>query len=168
MPENDVPTDPIATEEAAGDELTEITRERDGLRDQLQRALADFANFQKRARSQADVDRAYAVGNLASDLLGVLDNFERALEAARSTGESSIVDGLAMVHRQLVDTLAKYGVEPIEAVGQPFDPNRHEAILQRPDADHPEGTVLAELARGFTLRDRVLRPSKVAVSTRPE
>jgi molecular chaperone GrpE len=150
------------------DELAAVARERDGYREQLQRAMADFANYQKRARAQAESDRAYAVGNLATDLLGVIDNFERALDAARSTGDSSIVDGLALVHRQLLDALAKHGVQPIDAVGQPFDPKQHEAIMQQPSADYPEGTVVAEMARGYTLGDRVLRPSKVAVSAAPQ
>lgn len=164
QPEQGEAEDPVQ----AGPDAEATVRERDQLKEQLQRALADFANYQKRSRVQAEADRAYAVGNLASDLLGVIDNFERALEAARSADQGLIVEGLSMVHKQLLDTLAKHGVVPIEAVGQPFDPNRHEAILQQPDAGHPEGTVLTELARGFTLKDRVLRPTKVAVSVKPQ
>ncbi len=146
------------------DPTTALARERDSYREQLQRTAAEFANYQKRARAQADSDRAYAVGSLATDLLDVIDNFDRALDAARAAGDSSLVDGLSLVHRQLLETLAKHGVQPIVAVGQPFDPNRHEAILQRGDTEHPQGTVVAELARGYMLGDRVLRPTKVAVS----
>ncbi|GIW87601.1 MAG: nucleotide exchange factor GrpE [Isosphaeraceae bacterium] len=164
-PEETLESEKTAVTEAASDEREALVRERDDYKSQLQRVMADFANYQKRARAQVDADRAYAVGNLAADLLGVIDNLERALEAARTTGESSIVDGLMLVHRQLLDVLAKHGVKPIEAVGQPFDPNQHEAIIQTPSADHPEGTVVTELARGYTLGDRVLRPTKVAVST---
>ena len=72
-----------------------------------------------------------------------------------------------MVHKQLLATLAKHGVEPIDALGQPFDPNQHEALVQQPDADHPEGTVVAELSKGYKIHDRVLRPTKVAVSVKP-
>ena len=72
-----------------------------------------------------------------------------------------------MVHKQLLATLAKHGVEPIAALGQPFDPNLHEALIQQPDADQPEGTVVAELSKGYRIRDRVLRPTKVAVSVQP-
>jgi molecular chaperone GrpE len=72
-----------------------------------------------------------------------------------------------MVHKQLLDALAKHGVEPIAALGQPFDPNQHEALVQQPSADHPEGTVVAELGKGYRLRDRILRPAKVVVSVRP-
>ena len=97
----------------------------------------------------------------------MLDNFERALEAAGDRGRQGIVEGLDLVHRQLLSALAKHGVEPIAALGQPFDPNRHEALLKQPSADNPEGTVVAELGRGYLMKDRVLRPSKVAVSVAP-
>jgi molecular chaperone GrpE len=168
-PEADGPT---STEVEAGDgpggaELAEARRQRDEYLDQLQRSRAEFANYQKRARAQAETDRQYAVADLARDLLPVLDNFERALEAARKAGATSIVEGLEMVHRQLLATLAKHGVEPIPALGQPFDPNQHEALMQQPHAEHPEGTVVGELTRGYRLRDRVLRPSQVAVSIKP-
>jgi molecular chaperone GrpE len=71
------------------------------------------------------------------------------------------------VQKQLLEVLAKHGVEPITALGEPFDPNLHEALVQQPTADHPEGTVVGELSKGYRIRDRVLRPSKVAVSSRP-
>src|SRR5262249_40591517 len=94
------------------------------------------------------------------------DNFELALDAARASKADPIVEGLTLVKKQVLDALAKHGVEPIEALGKPFDPNRHEAISQLADAGLPEGTVVAELARGYTIRDRVLRPSRVAVSVK--
>jgi molecular chaperone GrpE len=152
---------------ALAEQLADVARQRDEYLDQLQRTRAEFVNFQKRSRAQADADRQYAALDLSTDLLNVLDNFERAIDAARQAGASSIVDGLELVHRQFLAALGKHGVEPIAALGHPFDPNRHEALLQQPSADHPEGTVVAELGRGYILRDRVLRPSKVAVSTRP-
>jgi molecular chaperone GrpE len=146
------------------DELAEAQRQRDEFREQLQRTRADFTNFQRRSKAQADAERQYAVGPLALDLVAVLDNFERAADAARKAGAASIVEGLDMVHKQLLDVLAKHGVEPIAALGQPFDPNQHEALVQQPSAEHPEGTVVAELGKGYKLRDRILRPAKVAVS----
>lgn len=180
MSDNRMPdTDQAATDEpaaqpaadqdppAVGDELLEAQRQRDDFREQLQRTRADFVNYQKRAKAQADIDRVYAVVPLALDLIAVLDNFERAQEAARAAGASSIVEGLEMVHKQLVSTLVKHGITTIPALGQPFDPALHEAITQQPDAGHPEGTVVAELGKGYRLLDRVLRPSKVAVSIKP-
>lgn len=149
------------------DPIARIARERDDYKDQVLRARAEFANYQKRAKQQADADRAYAVGSLAKDILDPLDNLVRAIEHLRGSGAEGITSGLEMVHRQLLEVLAKHGVEPIEAMGQPFDPNLHEALIQQPTADHPEGTVVNELSKGYRIRDRVLRPSKVAVSSRP-
>ena len=149
------------------DELSQLQSQRDEYFEQLQRSRADFANYQKRSKSQADADRQYAIGSLARDLLDGLDNLERATEALRASAAPGIGEGLELVHKQLLATLAKHGVQPIPALGQPFDPNLHEALVQQPDVDHPEGTVVAELGKGYRLHDRVLRPSKVAVSITP-
>ena len=157
---NDMPTPSL-------DELIQVQSQRDEYLEQLQRSRADFANYQKRSKSQADADRQYAIGSLTRDLLDGLDNLERAAEALRATAAPGIGEGLVLVHKQLLDTLAKHGVQPIAAIGQPFDPNQHEAIVQQPDAEHPEGTVVAELGKGYRLHDRVLRPTKVAVSILP-
>ncbi len=157
-------TDPNAE---AGDDLAQAVRQRDDYFDQLQRTRAEFVNYQKRSKTQADADRAYLVGSLALDVLSALDNFDRATEAARAANASGIVEGLDMVHRQLLAALGKHGIEPYPVVGQPFDPNQHEAVMQQPSADHPEGTVILELAKGYKLRDRVIRPAKVAVSVKP-
>jgi len=151
----------------AADETAQLKQERDECRDQLLRARAEFVNYQKRTKQQADADRAYAIGSLARDLLDTIDNLERAIEALRSSAAEGITAGLDMVQKQLLDTLAKHGVEPILAQGQPFDPNFHDAMLKQPSADYPEGTVVAELGRGYKIRDRVLRPTKVAVSVKP-
>ena len=159
-------TDPGASL-SGDDRLAQIIKERDDYRDQALRSRAEFANYQKRARQQADADRAYAVGSLAKDLLDSLDNLGRAIDALRASGAEGITSGLDMVQKQLIEVLAKHGVEPIAAMGEPFDPNLHEALLQQPSSDHPEGTVVGELSKGYRIRDRVLRPSKVAVSSRP-
>jgi molecular chaperone GrpE len=149
------------------EELVETQRQRDECRDQLQRTRAEFLNYQRRARAQADADRTYAVVPLALDLIAVLDNFERATEAARSADAPGIVEGLDMVRKQLLSTLKKHGIETISALGEMFDPNLHEALTQVPERDHPEGTVVAELGKGYRLLDRVLRPAQVAVSIKP-
>ena len=116
----------------ANDELADALKQRDDYLDQLQRSRAEFANYQKRAKSQADSDRVYAVGSLARDLLDAIDNLERAAEALKANAAAGIADGLVMVHKQMLATLSKHGIEPIAALGQPFDPNQHEAILQQP------------------------------------
>jgi len=149
------------------EQIEQLRRERDEYRDQALRSRADFANYQKRAKQQADTDRAYAVGSLAQDLLEPLDNLARAIDHLRDSGVEGITAGLDMVQKQLLDVLAKHGVEPIPALGTPFDPNLHDALMQQPTADQPEGMVVNELSKGYKIRDRVLRPSKVAVSSRP-
>ena len=152
---------------APGDELTQALRQRDEYHDKLQRAHAEFLNYQKRAKAQAESDRLYLIKPLALDILDALDNFDRAIETARAGGAKAIAEGLLMVEKQFFAALNKHGVEPIPALGQPFDPNLHEAIMQQPDAHHPEGTVVNEFAKGYKLGDRVIRPAKVAVSIRP-
>lgn len=149
------------------EEVAQLQKQRDEYLEQLQRSRAEFANYQKRSKTQADSDRIYAVGTLVRDLLDGLDNLQRATDALRATAAAGITEGLDMVHKQMLATLAKHGVEPINALAQPFDPNQHEAVLQQPDAEHPEGTVVAELSKGYRIHDRVLRPSKVAVSIPP-
>jgi len=157
------PSDPATH----GVDLAQVVRQRDEYLDQLQRTRAEFANYQKRSKAQADADRLHLVRPLALDILNALDNFDRAIESARSGGASAIAEGLVMVEKQFVSALAKHGVEAIPALGLPFDPNFHEAIMQQPDANHPEGTVVLELVKGYKLADRVLRPTKVAVSVHP-
>jgi molecular chaperone GrpE len=166
-PNGETAASATATAAASGEELAQVQRQRDEYLEQLQRSRAEFINYQKRAKTQADADRLYAIGSLAGDLLDGLDNLERATGALRASGASGITEGLDMVHKQLLATLAKHGVEPIAALGQPFDPNQHEALVQQPDPNHPEGTVVAELSKGYRIHERVLRPSKVAVSIKP-
>lgn len=156
---------PGAAENTA--DIEQLEKERDEARDQALRARAELVNYQKRVKQQAETDRLYYVGNFAHDLLDVLDNLDRATEALRASGVEGVVSGLEIVHKQLLSTMAKYGVEPIEAMEQPFDPNFHDALMRQPSSDHPEGTVVAEIAKGYKIHDRVLRPSKVAVSAKP-
>lgn len=153
-------------ENTGDDPLTLVTRERDELKDQILRVQAEFQNAMRRERQMIDVRRAEAIGAVARDVLEVMDNFDRALESARSGGPAtaSILSGLEMVQKQLLAALAKHNVLPIEAHGQPFNPDEHEAVMQRPSADHPDGTVIQVLAQGYKLGDRVLRPAKVIVS----
>jgi molecular chaperone GrpE len=152
---------------SVSERIARLQRECDEFRDQALRSRADFANYQKRTKQQADADRAFAVSLLARDLLEPIDNLERAIEALRSSGDSGVTAGLDMVQRQLLDILAKHGVEPIPAQGQPFDPNFHDAVRQQPSLEYPAGTVISELTKGYKIRERVLRPSKVVVSAKP-
>jgi molecular chaperone GrpE len=160
------PDGPATEESPTTESIRKLRAERDQYFDQLRRSQAEFANYQKRAKAQADLDREYYVAALAKDILDVLDNLERSIDAARSSGAAGIVEGVEMVHKQLLGALAKHGVEVISPLGEHFDPNFHEAVMRRPASpEHPADTVTNVLGKGYKLKDRVLRPAKVAVAT---
>lgn len=143
--------------------------ERSQLLGLLQRTRADFENYQKRSQRDLAQERRYWHGSLALDLLPVLDNFERAAAAARQAGETgSLAQGVTMIMAQFLDVLRRHGITPIEAQGQPFDPNIHQAVMQQPSAEQPPNTVLQVLEQGYRIHDRVLRPAKVIVSVPAE
>jgi len=151
------------------EQLQKKAAERDEFLDLLQRLRADFANYQKRMQKERETERRYAPMPLIADLLGVLDNFERAIEAAEAEEASpGLLHGIRMIYEQLRDTLQRHGVQPIEADGQRFDPDVHEAVMKE-ETDHtPHGTVIRTLQRGYKLHDRVVRPAKVVVAAQPE
>ncbi len=143
-------------------------RDRDELRQLAQRTRADFENYQKRLQRDLAQERRYAEGPLAADLLPALDNLDRATAAAQQAGETGpLVQGVAMVQAQVLDVLRRHGVTPIDAQGQPFDPNRHQAVMQQPSEGVPPGTVLQVLEPGYMIHERVLRPARVVVSAAP-
>jgi molecular chaperone GrpE len=130
-------------------------------------AQAEAENFRKRMRRDFEDQLKYAAVPMVADLLEVRDNLLRALEAAdQSDQSSSLKEGVAMVAKQLADTLTKYGVREIPAEGEVFDPNFHEAISQMP-GDQPSGNVAHVALSGFMMHERVVRPSQVVVSTGP-
>jgi molecular chaperone GrpE len=142
--------------------------ERDEFLDLLQRARADFANYQKRNQKEREQERRYQYGPLVHDLLPALDNLERATAAAKQANEKGpLVQGVAMVQSQILDILKRHGIVPIEAQGQQFDPNLHQAVMQQPAAEgQAANTVVQVLEKGFMIHDRVLRPAKVIVSSK--
>ncbi len=142
--------------------------ERDENHDRWLRTQADLENYRKRVSREADENRKYQAVGVIRDLLPGLDNLGRAVEAAQTTGNvDELVQGVQMVLKQFEDILSAHSAVVIDAVGQPFDPNLHEALQQVPSADHPPMTVVQELERGFQIHDRVVRPSKVIVSSGP-
>jgi molecular chaperone GrpE len=133
-----------------------------------QRTKADFENYQKRAARDLAVERRYALTPLALDILPALDNLDRAMGAAQQAGETGpLVQGVALVQAQFLDILRRHGITRIDAQGQPFDPNLHQAVMQQPTQDHPPSMVVQVLQHGYLIHDRVLRPTSVAVSTAP-
>ena len=149
-------------------QLAEKERELAELKDKYLRALADAENMRKRLRQQSEESIRLQRENLLRDLLPMVDNLERAVEAARGGGNGKpIVEGVEMVLRSLLDFLRSQGVTPQEAVGRPFDPQFHEAVDHVESADHPPNTVISEFHRGYRIGERVLRPSRVAVAKGP-
>lgn len=149
-------------------ELEKMRGELDEARDRALRATAEMDNYRKRARREAEEERRYAALPLLLDLLGVMDNMERAIEAAEKNSEAAaVVEGVKLVAQQLEGVLGRHHCRKIAALGQPFDPNLHNAILQQPTPDSPPGTVVHVAQEGYQLHDRVVRPAQVIVSTAP-
>lgn len=145
-----------------------LTAERDDFRDKWARARADLDNYRKRIQREMEDDRKFAATPIVKALLPGLDGLQRALKAASaSKSVDELIAGIEMVVKQFDSALVGLGVQPIVAVGQPFDPNLHEAIAQVPNADHPPMTVIDDIERGYTLHERIVRPSKVIVSAAP-
>jgi molecular chaperone GrpE len=134
------------------------------LRERLIRLQADFENFKKRIDRERTDHFRYATAELIGRVLPVLDNFERAMAAARPGAPAeALVEGLVLIHRQLVTELEAEGLRPMESVGEAFDPERHEAVATDPDSPMPPHTVTQVFQRGYFLHDRVLRPAMVRV-----
>lgn len=133
------------------------------------RARADFANFKRRTEEERESLKTFLSEKLLTSLLPITDNFERALLASETTKDyDKLIGGINAVYRQLADLLAREGVEPINALYEPFDPNLHNAVVREETTDYPENTVVAELQKGYTIGGRVLRPTMVRVSTGTE
>lgn len=147
--------------------LREKAAKADEYYDRLLRTAADLENYKKRAERERSETLKYAHEEIMSDLILVLDNFERALAAAGTNADSKqITDGVKLIQKQLLSVLQKYGLRPIEAIGKPFNPELHEAVAQVETDEHPEGTVLTEQLKGYTLDNRLLRPAVVVTSKR--
>jgi len=150
------------------DPMAGLQADIDRFRDLAMRSQADFENYKKRCAREKEDAVKYANKSLLERLAPVVDNFELGLEAARGESEKSpIYSGMTLVLKQLKDFLADSGLQPIEAVGQKFDPNLHEAIAHEPSDEVPEETVIRQTRRGYRFKDRLLRPSTVVVSSGP-
>ncbi len=166
-----------APPEAGEDEaLATLENERNMLKEQLLRAVADFDNYRKRIERDRRELSEYAAADVLLELLPIIDNFERALQAPASApgatagkpAESeAFKKGVELIHKQMLDLLRKRGVTQIEARGADFDPNVHQAVIHEPSEEHREGEVMQELQRGYKLGDRLLRPAMVKVAKRP-
>ncbi len=149
----------------SGDTVAELQAKVAKLEDSLLRAKADFQNLQRRSAAERLDALRYANAELMKSLVKVVDDFERSLAAASKPDNlPAVVEGVRLVYENLTKALSDHGLEPIEALHRPFDPNVHEALLHQPCDDHPPGMVIEQIAKGYRLCDRVVRPAKVIVA----
>jgi molecular chaperone GrpE len=149
----------------SGAEFEKLKAERDSLYDRLARAQAEFDNARRRAAKEQQDFRDFAVVDAIKTLLPVIDSFERALQAKSDSGDFR--SGVELIYKQLQDALAKLGVRPVPAKGEPFDPRYHEAIEMVDTSAAPDHEVIEELQRGYKIKDRLLRPAMVKVARNP-
>jgi molecular chaperone GrpE len=160
-----------APEPQAADAVAALEAEKRDLKDKLLRTLADMENLRRRTEREVADARTYAVTNFARDMLNVADNVRRALDSvpaeSRAAAEGSLkalVDGIELTERDLVKTLERHGVRPVEPQGQRFDPNLHQAMFEVPNPDVASGTVVQVVQTGYVIGERVLRPALVGVA----
>jgi molecular chaperone GrpE len=147
--------------------LETVQKERDELFGRLQRVSADYANFQKRIPRQISDSVGYEKEKILRSLLPILDNLEHTLKAHSTESADAVVQGVEIIYGHMLDILKSHGVEQMHALGEPFDPMRHEAIMMREEPGQPANIVLEELHKGYMIGDRVLRPTRVVVSKAP-
>jgi molecular chaperone GrpE len=146
------------------DPLEDMRRERDDFHDRWLRKTAEFDNYRKRVERERREQAEQAVVNLMQDLLVVVDDFDRALTVESGPEADAYRKGVEIIYRKLNDLLRKRGVKAFESVGADFDPNRHQAVVHESSPDHREGEVIAEMQKGYTMGDRLLRPAMVKVA----
>jgi len=144
---------------------SKLKQDFDNLNNQYIRLAADFDNYRKRQAQEREALIKYGAEDAMKKLIEVLDNFDRAKQAIANTEEvNQVKESFEVLYNQLFDNLSKLGLEVIEAQGQEFDPNFHEAVMQTPTSEHPENSVIMELQKGYKLGDKVLRPTLVNVA----
>lgn len=166
-PESESPPvlEPQPAETAPTDEVARLKAELEDVKDRALRGWAELENYRKRSARQMEEERRYAALPLLRDLLPVLDNVKRAIEASEKNHDlAGLLEGVKMVAQHFETVLARHHCTPIPALHQPFDPNIHDAILRQPTSDFPPNTVIQEIQQGFRLHDRVVRPTQVVVS----
>ncbi|MCY7834945.1 nucleotide exchange factor GrpE [Bacillus haynesii] len=162
--EADAPAEDTQTE-MLEKQLKELQERLEEKENKLLRVQADFENYKRRARLDLEAAEKYRSQRIISELLPALDNFERALQIDPDNEQTkSLLQGMEMVHRQILEALKNEGVEQIPSVGEQFDPNMHQAVMQVEDEAYESNAVVEELQKGYKLKDRVIRPSMVKVN----
>lgn len=148
------------------EETNPLQEKYDQLNNQYIRLAADFENYRKRHEQEKEALLKYGAENTLKKMIEVLDNFERGLKAIETVNDcEKVKECYNLAYKNFTDTLTKAGLETIKAIGETFDPNYHEAVMQTPTNEHPEHTIIAELQKGYKLGDKVLRPTLVNVAT---
>ncbi|MGB6407883.1 MAG: nucleotide exchange factor GrpE [Planococcus donghaensis] len=161
-PETDLP---VEEEAETVDEVEKLRKQLEAEQNKYLRLLADYDNFKRRTQKDKELANKFRSQSLLADLLPVLDNFERAMSATTKSEESaSLLKGIEMVQKSLLEAVNREGLEEIKSVGEQFDPNFHQAVMQEKDDSAEPGVVLQELQKGYILKDRVLRPAMVKVN----
>ncbi len=150
------------------EKLAAKEEEYNDLNQRFLRLAADFDNYRRRTRQETAEIRRTANERLLRELLPIIDNYERALEAAKKELPENMFTGIEIIYRQLCNLLTQEGVEPVESVGKPFDPQYQEAFQRVETSEYPEGTVTAEVQKGYLLQGKVLRPALVIVAKSKE
>jgi len=168
--EEEVETEKMASDiEALQDEIDQLRQSAEEMRNSYLRVMADFDNFRKRQREETARLSNFVREELILKLLPIVDNFERATQAAEAEHSyESLVEGVNLTLRQLHEMLQKEGVEPIEAAGQEFNPEFHEALMRVETEEYPENTIIDELEKGYTISGKILRPARVRVAVKPD
>jgi molecular chaperone GrpE len=156
-----------AGDASAVEQIQKLVAEKQDLQNTLVRRQADFENYRKRVERERQQERHRGAEVLVEQVLPVLDAFDRALAGQDGSASAEYRKGFELIRTQLWSVLTKQGLQPIEAVGKPFDPHLHHAIENVPTADQPEGTVVGEMQKGYMFHDRVLRPAMVRVASAP-
>lgn len=157
-----------ASAAADGFDTEKLREENAELKDRVLRTQAELENFRRRTQKESLEEMKYRALPVIRDLLPGIDNLKRAVDAAEQSGDTqNLIDGIKMVSQQFADALKAHSAEPINPVGEPFDPNLHEAMAQVPSAEHEPMTVLQVVEAGYRIHDRVVRPAKVMVTCAP-
>ncbi|GAA5415560.1 protein GrpE [Paraliobacillus ryukyuensis] len=167
--EQEIIDDPASQAETTTTEkdgaLEKLEQEKDEIYQKYLRLQAEYDNFRKRTQKEKEADRKYRSQSLITELLPIVDNFERALQTkVEDDSAKQFVEGINMVYRQLTDVLQKEGVEEIETTGVAFDPHLHQAVMQVEDDNYDSNIVVEELQKGYKLKDKVIRPAMVKVN----
>ena len=161
------PVEAAPADGADGDELRRVKAEIDHLREMYLRKLAEFDNYRKRIDRERQELRRTAAEGLVSELLPVLDNFERAVQHAEESEPAAFREGVAMIARQFADILQRSGLETIDPTGQRFDPELHEAVQRIEGSEYAPGSIVGVFSRGYLFGGRLIRPAMVAVAVEP-